>query len=177
MPQIYSYIYIRQCVVWPFECTECDYRQETSRVGNTTLKCFEVRCTLKDTDKEKPQLAQYLPETPSCVLQRAETGHFRLRRRREDLEEKLDTIKNLEGKLDAILNNQDQFRLKMDQIERKLEETQTEMVSVKQDASDMKGEIDDLKVRLMSMPASIPTFRSSYISLLHTKQLLNPILS
>ena len=56
----------------------------------------------------------------------------------DDLEEKLDTIKNLEGKLDAILNNQDQFRLKMDQIERKLEETQTEMVSVKQDASDMK---------------------------------------
>ena len=127
-----SYIYIRQCVVWPFECTECDYRQEISLVGNTALKCFEVRCTLKDTDKEKPQLAHYLPETPSCVLQRAETGHFRLRRR-EDLEEKLDTIKNLEGKLDAILNNQDQFRLKMDQIERKLEETQTEMVSVKQD--------------------------------------------
>ena len=122
-------------------------------------------------------MAHYLPETPSCVLQRAETGHFRLRRRREDLEEKLDTIKNLEGKLDAILNNQDQFRLKMDQIERKLEETQTEMVSVKQDASDMKGEIDDLKVRLTSMPAPIPTFRSSYISLLHTKQLLNPILS
>ena len=95
----------------------------------------------------------------------------------DDLEEKLDTIKNLEGKLDAILNNQDQFRLKMDQIERKLEETQTEMVSVKQDTSDMKGEIDDLKVRLTSMPAPKPTFRSSYISLLHTKQLLNPILS
>ena len=52
------------------------------------------------------------------------------------------TICNLVAK---GLNNQDQFRFKMDQIERKLEETQTEMVSVKQDASDMKGEINDLK--------------------------------
>ena len=108
LSQIYSYIYIKQCGgPLPGWCPVCRlnaqnviYPQDTSLVGNTALKCFEVCCTLKDTYKEKPWLAHYLPETPSCVLQRAETGHFRLRRRREDLEEKLDTIKNLEGKLD-----------------------------------------------------------------------------